>query len=332
VENDSSISHSKRRPVSVAALWLLPIGILLVEAALRLMPGGFLVRTLQLRMHEIVTLPAPKLQIMGDSVTEGIIAGNLAKALNLPVDQVGNYCLPGTSPMFAYFTLRRELAAGRVPGRILFAPHPANLEEPMVDRFMGRFATTTESLELLRHGVTLPVWLFGEACRDSVAMRNREEFRLAVTQGDFGFFTTLHKPAVSVLNSRIPVVQPLPGQPLAVNPADFPAQLSTPFSVDRVNAAYIDAFCDLAAAHGIRVTWVTVPVIDLYKERAMAAGGEAAYQAYLDGLVARHPNVSLLHRQLEVYPDTCFFDPWHLNHYGEDRFTAEVAAALKAAP
>ncbi len=334
MENDSSISPSKKtkRPVSLRALWLLPIGILLVEAVLRLMPDGFLVRTLQLRMREIVTLPAPRVQIMGDSVTEGIIAANLAKALDLPVDQVGNYCLPGTSPMFAYFTLQRELAARRTPGRILFAPHPANLEEPMVDRFMGRFATTPESLDILRHGVTPPVWLFGEACRLSIAMRNREEMRLAVTQGDLDFFQTLHKPAVSVLNSRIPVIQPLPGAPLAVSPADFPAQLSAKFSVDAVNAAYIDAFCDLAASHGIPVSWVTVPVIGLFKERAMAGGGEAAYQAYLDGLVARHPNVTLLHRQLEVYPNTCFFDPWHLNRYGEDRFTAEVAAALKAAP
>jgi hypothetical protein len=160
-------------------------------------------------------------------------------------------------------------------------------------------------------------------------MRNREEFRLAVTQGDLGFFQTLRKPAVSVLNSRTEVVAPIAGPALALRPADFPAQLSAPFSIDRVNAGYIDAFCDLAAAHGIPVTWVTVPVIELFKERAMSGGGEQAYQAWLDGLAARHPNVTLLHRQLEVYPDNCFSDPWHLSRYGQTRFTAEVAATLR---
>ncbi len=335
MENNSSTSHFKepaapRKPaVSPRALWLLPIGILLVEAALRLMPNGFMERTLHTRMAEIVTLPAPRVQIMGDSVTAGINAANLAEAAGLPPDTVANYSLPGASPMFAYFTLRRELAAGRVPSRILFAPHPANLETPMIDRFMGRFATAGESMEILLHGVTLPDWLFGAACRASIAMRDREEMRLAVTQGDFGFFQTLRKPAVSVMVSRTKITPPAtPPPPLALKPADFPAQLSAPFSVDRVNAACIDAFCQLADQHGIEVDWVTVPVIGLFKQRAMDSGGEARFQAWLDALAARHPNVKLLRRQLEVYPDNCFVDPWHLNSYGALRFSRELGAAL----
>jgi hypothetical protein len=336
VENNSSTSHFKEpaspraRPVSIRALWLLPAGILLVEAALRLMPDGFMVRTVRARMAEIVSLPAPRVEIMGDSVTAGINAASLADAAGLPVDTVGNYSLPGTSPVFAYFTLRRELAAGRVPGRILFAPHPANLETPMIDRFIGRFGTAEECAELLTHGVTLPDWLFGAACRASVAMRNREEFRAAVTEGNFGFFRTLRTPAVSVMVSRTKLAAPsTPPPPLAVAPADFPAQLSARFFVDRVNAGYIDRFCELAESHGIPVAWVTVPVIGLFRDRAMAGEGGGEFQAYLAGLAARHRNVTLVHPGLEVYPDNCFADPWHLNAYGALRFSRELGEALK---
>ena len=173
--------------MSIRALWLLPIAMLLVECAFRLMPQGFMRRTIDERMKEIVTLPVPRLQIMGDSVTAGINAANLAQTAGMPVDEVGNYSLPGTSPVFAYYALKRELATGRTPGRILYAPHPSNLETPMIDRFVGRFGTPQECVGLLFHGVSPPDWLFGLACRMSVAMRDREEFRAALTEGNFGF-------------------------------------------------------------------------------------------------------------------------------------------------
>ena len=333
MENNSSTLHSKeiapgKPATSVKALWLLPLGILLLESGLRLMPVGFMVRTLQVRMAEVVTLPAPRVQIMGDSVTERINAAGVEEAAGLPDGTVANYSLPGTSPVFAYYELRRELATGRVPGRIIMAPHPANLEVAMIDRFIGRFGTMKEDLDLFGHGVTAPEWLFGGLCRASVAMRYREEFRLAVTQGNFGFFETLNYGGVSVMSSRLKIAAPPePPRAPAVSREDFPAQLSARFFVDGVNARYIDALCGLAGARGIEVDWVTVPVIGLFKERAMAQGGESKYQGYLDDLAARHSNVRLVHRELEVYPDNCFSDAWHLNPYGAWKFSRELGAA-----
>ena len=337
--NSSSTLNSRpgQRAVSARALWLLPIGILLVEAALRLMPEGFMERTLDVRMAEIISMPGPRVQIMGDSVAAGgVDAANVAESAGLPTGSVQNYSLPGTSPMFAYFTLQRELAAGRVPGRIIFAPHPGSMKSPKIDRFMGRFATARESVGLLKHGVPLTEWLFGAACRASVAMNEREEFRLAVTQGDFGFFATLMEAGISVHYSQIKITQAAPPKvPVLFTPATIPAELEMPFSVDRINALYIDEFCSLAAKHGIQVAWVTVPVLRIYNEVAMGGAGgagEAKFQAYLDALAARHPNVILLRRKLEVYPDNCFNDPWHLNPYGALLFSRELGKALGGAP
>jgi hypothetical protein len=319
------------KATSVKPLLLLPIAVLLVEVALHFMPQGFMVRTLHARMAEIVSLPAPRVQIMGDSVSAAINSANLAEAAGLPVDAVDNYSLPGTSPVFAYYALRRELAAGRTPEEILYAPHPANLETPMIDRFIGRFGTLEECGELIPHRVTAADWLYGAACRVSIAMRYREEFRAAITEGNFGFFSTLRTPVSSVLVSRTKIAGPTApaGQP-AILASDFPAQLSTPFYLDVINATYIDLFFKLAADNGIKVKWVTMPVTALFNERAMGGSAGATYQSLLNGFVARNANVSLLHREIEVYPDDEFADPWHLNQNGALRFSVELGAELKA--
>jgi hypothetical protein len=315
-------------PTSLKPLLWLPVAVLLVEAALHLLPAGFMVRSVRARMAEILSLPAPRVQIMGDSVSAAINSANLAEAAGLPVDDVDNYSLPGTSPVFAYYALQRELAGGRKPEVILFAPHPANLETPMIDRFIGRFGTARECVDLLGHGVSLSDWLFGAACRVSIAMRYREEFRAAITEGNFGFFTTLRTPVTSVLASRSKITGPVAAGPASAA-SDFPAQLSAEFVLDPVNATYIDLFCDLAAANGIQVKWVTVPVAAPFNERAMGGGAGARYEAFLQGLTQRHPNVTLLHPQIEVYPDDDFADPWHLNQNGTWRFSTELGAALK---
>jgi len=327
-EPDQSQTLAGKRATSIKPLLLLPFAVLLVEAALHLMPAGFMVRTLRGRMAEITTLPVPRTQIMGDSVSAAINSANLAEAAGIPVEEVDNYSLPGTSPVFAYYALRRELAAGRKPEMILYAPHPANLETPMIDRFMGRFGTARECGDLLAHGVTPSDWLFAAACRVSIAMRYREEFRAAITEGNFGFFTTLRTPVSSVLDSRSKITAAVAAKPANLG-SDFPAQLSTRFFVDSVNATYIELFCDLAAANGIKVKWVTMPVTAQFNEKATGGGTGGEYEAFLSGLAQRHANVSLLHPQLEVYSDDEFADPWHLNQNGALRFSTELGAALK---
>jgi hypothetical protein len=318
-----------RRPVTVRPLFLLPIFVVLVEIALRFMPAGYMVRTANARLAEILSLPAPQVQIMGDSVSAAINSANLAEAAGLPAGSVQNYSVPGTSPVFAYYTLKREIDAGRTPATILYAPHPANLETPMVDRFVGRLGAPAEDVDLFRHGVTLPEWLFGACCRASIAMRYREEMRVAFTEGDFGFFTTLRTPTVSVAASQtpIPATVQAANRP-AFSAASFPPQLSTPFFLDPVNRNYIGLFCDLAGSKGIVVCWVTMPVNSTFAGLAMKGQAGEDYENFLTDLAARHANVRLLHPQIEIYPDSDFADPWHLNPHGALKFSTELGVAL----
>src|SRR4051812_1184853 len=125
-------------------LWITLCALIVIEGALHFAPPGYMVNTLHARMHEIVTLDPAPVQIMGDSVSAGIKASVVAEQLDKPAETVSNYSLPGTSPLFAYATLQRQLAAGQTPRVIVYAPHPAHLGAPMSERFLGRFATASE--------------------------------------------------------------------------------------------------------------------------------------------------------------------------------------------
>jgi hypothetical protein len=141
----------------------------------------------------------------------------------------------------------------------------------------------------------------------------------------------------SVTASQQP--QPEPPEPPAreaFRAEDLPPMLFAPFAVQADNARAIDAFCDLAAAHDITVLWVTLPCIPAFTEHWAAGRDEAAYYAYLDSLAQRHRNVTILHRELEAWPDRYFGDARHLNRSGAWRFSrrlgGELAEWLQAHP
>jgi hypothetical protein len=64
----------------------------------------------------------------------------------------------------------------------------------------------------------------------------------------------------------------------------------------------------------------------------MSGDRDERYESYLAGLAARHRNVTLVHTEIEAYPDNCFADPWHLNAYGGLKFSTELGRLLRAKP
>jgi hypothetical protein len=317
-------------------LWLTLCALFTIEGALYFAPAGYMVNTLNARMREIVTREAAPVQIMGDSVSAGIKASVVAEQLGRPATDVSNYSLPGTSPLFVCDTLRRQLAAGRAPHVIVYAPHPAHLGAPMVERYLGRFATADEGLNFARHA-RLSDTLFGALCRISYTLRYREELYGVVTRGDLEFFRTMKKPVdpVAASQQRLPD-PPDPPAREAFRVEDLPPMLFAPFAVQRDNARAIDAFCELAAVHQITVLWVTLPCIPVFTEHWANGPDQTAYYAYLDALAQRHPNVAILHRELEAWPDRYFGDARHLNRAGAWKFSqrlgGELAVWLQAHP
>jgi hypothetical protein len=313
-------------------LWLFIIGVLVIESALRLLPEGFMTRTLQHRAEEIRYLPATPIQLMGDSVSSAVRASLIEQFLGAgPEHEVSNYSLPGTSPMFNYFVLRRQLAAGQAPKLIVFAPHPCTWRDPFVDRFLARFADPGEAMQLARDGAKASDWLYGLLCRASYTLRYREELYLALTQGDTGFFKTWSQPVTSVQNTRAKVTtaELQPQRPnTELDDRNLPPTLTKPIVVDPNNEYYFDQFCSLAARNNIRILWLTLPEAQLFREKFPGPERTAKYAPFVERMRARHSNLYVLSAEIPTLPNDHYMDVWHLNRYGAWVFSEQAAEQL----
>lgn len=317
----------------LTSLWLFLVGFLVIESILRLLPEGAMTRTLRHRTEELLYLPATQIQFMGDSATNAIRVGQIEQYLGLP-HEISNYALPGTTPLFSYFVLQRQIAAGRIPKLIVFAPHPFTWGDSFMDRFLGRFATPWESASMLREGVGLDDWIYGSLCRMSFTLRYREELYMMFTQGDTAFFESWFQQIVSVQNTRAKIedVEKEPEEPLksVLNPHNLPPILSRPITIHPYNEIYLHKFCELAAKHNIRIVWLTLPIPELLAKRIPEEERTAVYNAFVARMNARHPNLFPLSPSISVYPDTHYRDYWHLNAYGAMVFSKRTGEQLAA--
>ena len=319
------------RPVNLTALWLFLVAVLVIESAARLLPEGYMTRTLQHRAEEIRYLPATSIQIMGDSVSSAIRARQIEDILG-PGYEVSNYSLPGTSPMFNYFALRRQLASGHAPKLIVFAPHPCTWSDPFSDRFLARFANPREAMQLLRDGVRFDDWLYGLLCRGSYTLRYREDIYVALNKGDRGFFQTWQKPVSSVQNTsaKVSPAERAPAVPpdRRLDPRQLPPSLTRPIVIHRDNEFYFERFCELAAKHGIKIVWLTLPEAQVFRDEFPGPERTAAYAPFVERMKARHPNLFPISSEIPVLPDSYFSDPWHMNAYGAWTFSNRAGHQL----
>jgi hypothetical protein len=327
VEESSFILPSRPAP-TLRPLPILAVLLAISEIAANFLPEAQATRSLRFRVREMVTLPAPGLQIMGDSVAAGLPAAVIETPIRSRGLPVSNYALQGTSPLFAEYVLQRQIAAGRIPKAIIYAPHAANLGAPMLDRFLGRFARPDEALDLLRHGAPPSDWLFGELCKVSYTLRYREELHATLVEGRTDFFHSWYSPVRSVELSRIPQSLPEPRPSRPFSSADISPILARPLSIAPVVRASIDRFCDLAASRQVRIFWVSMPMPS--SVASPENPGKRIYADYLKELAQRHPNVTLLYPQIDVLPDSDFTDPWHMTDRTAWLFAQTIGDILAA--
>ena len=142
-----------RRDAGLSAMALLAGAVVVIEAGLGLWgPECTLVKEYRQVIARAMREPAPDLLIMGDSVARGsILAGVVAEQLG-PELSARNDAMQGTGPEVAYFTLKRELDAGKVPKAVLYAPSPHTFASTRMHIAAGGFCTWPEVIDLLRSG------------------------------------------------------------------------------------------------------------------------------------------------------------------------------------
>ncbi len=316
---------------SLTAVWLFIIGVLVIETCLRVLPENSMTRTLKHRSEEILYLPPTRIQFMGDSATNAVRVSLIEQFLG-GEHQLSNYALPGTTPLFSYFVLKRQIAANRTPKLIVFAPHPFTWGDPFMDRFLGRFASPAEAGSMLKDGVQMDDWLYGNLSRMSYTLRYREELYKLLTQGDTTFIESWKQQIVSVQNTRAKIaneeVKPEEPTSSVLNAGNLPPILSKPIAIHPYNEIYLDKLCELAAAHGIRIVWLTLPIPELLAKRIPEKERTAVYSDFIARMSAKHKNLFPLSPSISTYPDAYYRDPWHLNSYGSWVFSQRTGQQL----
>jgi len=288
--------------------------VVLVETMLSFLPDNAVVQ----RFHASHIPPeSPDWLVMGDSVAAGgIIASELSDCLDH--QYVFNAAIPATGPAFSYFILQRDLAAGRMPKAIIYAPSPHTFASQSLTLLVGGYCHWKEIGEILGTGIKIPETAYGILCKVSYSLRNREQI------------SSLFKNKVAHdVQEEYAGDTPLPMRPAnrhyALN--DVLPILKKPFTVRSFNRLMLGKFLALARQNHIRVYWVTMPVLSVVHEGREPYDFDRDYQTFLAGLQKQY-GIIVVQKDFPILDDQSFSDSLHLSPPAAIKFTQYLGTKL----
>jgi hypothetical protein len=233
---------------------------------------------------------------------------------------VFNAAIPATGPAFSYFILEREVAAGKIPKAIIYAPSPHTFASQREALLVGGFCTWPEIGEVLATRTRFSEAVYGILCKISYSLRNREVigsfFKSRVArevQDEYALKTPV---GTDPAPRRFTVAQVLP-------------VLKKPFAVRKFNDLMLGKFLKLARANHIPVYWVTMPVLPAVYESRKPFHFDRDYQAFLAELQDRY-GIQVVQKEFLLLDDHDFVDSLHLNRPAAENFTRYLGNKLTA--
>ena len=307
------------RPFAWAALI-----VLLAELAGRvLLPPAQLDRAFAVGRQRVEELPAPPVQLMGDSVVAGGVFADLIGSAELGVR---NDAVQATTPVHTYFLFKRELESGRRPQYLLLAHHPRTFETVRVPALIASFARWSEVPDIVWTAGGNRDASYGVLTKVSHLLRHRDELRALLTRADT---TWMDEPATSHLSAEERIAayvkqQQQPDFRLAPPSPQYIELQRRPFTVSQQNDIYFRRLLALAKREQIPVYWVHVPVSPQVRDLRASTGHDAAFKEYLQQFV-KSGELSVLGAGPLVLPADHFDDWSHVNTAGAIRFSCHIA-------
>jgi hypothetical protein len=124
------------------------------------------------------------------------------------------------------------------------------------------------------------------------------------------------------------VVPSFPGR--VFNPDDH-QRLAFPrrWTPDRVNAAYVRRFLELAAANGVTVYWLIPPVHPAVQASGEASGFDDRYVAFVKQQQERFPGLVVLDGRHANYDPAVFLDADHLGREGAYALSQDLGGLFR---
>ena len=270
----------------------------------------------------------------GDSlVKHGLFPAVVSRSTGRPAYNLA--VAAGPSPI-TYVILRRALDAGARPSAVVFDLKPSLLVGgPKYSlRAFQQVLGPREVLGLARasgNGEFAAGLFLGSLLTSYRARHDVRADVLAALDGKVSRTQTLN--AIGLRNWSVNlganVATPNPGFGGAVPESEHEALLSDRFHPHRVNDQYARATAGLLADRGINAYLLIAPLSPAVTERRRRAGTLAKYEAYVRGLQAKYPGLTVLDASAAGYPASVFVDPIHLDARGASTLSADVAEVLR---
>lgn len=249
-----------------------------------------------------------------------------------------NLAFPGGVFPAHHALLRRLLRTGARPAAVLVDGELLGQDPFQTARAWAELATPAESLELARAGRDASFLARAVVARALPTYRARDEVRAGVLAALSGKTPdTMFQIPVAWRNWRVnggayllaPVDtsrgDPIRDELVRTNyaPGDW--------ACHPVNAGYATRFLDLAEAHGVAVFWLLPPYHPEVQDRRERSGWYPQYVAYLRGLQARYPRLTVVDGRRAGYPPEALGDMTHLNRVGAVAFSDALGRVLRDA-
>jgi hypothetical protein len=306
------------RPFAWAALIL----VVLELAARALLPAAQLDRAFAAGRQRVEQLPAPRVQLMGDSVVAGGVFTGLIGSEELGVRNDG---VQATTPVHTYFMFKSQIENGRRPQYLILAHHPRTFETVRVPALIASFARWSEVPDILWTSGGSRDASYGVLTKGSHLLRHRDQLRALLTRADTAW---LVEPAAKQLSEDERITSYLqqrerPDFRLEAPGTQHIELQRRPFVVSKQNDIYFRRLLALARREQIPVYWVHIPVSPQVRELRASQGHDAGLKEYLQQFVTSG-ELSVLGAGPLVLPADHFEDWSHVNTAGAIRFSCHI--------
>ena len=278
--------------------------------------------------------PRRQVLVFGDSLAKLAVAPALVQAGS--GRSTYNLAVCGGQAPSSYFLLRRALESGARPSAILvdFFPRlmqlgprhtltwPALLEprEALDLAWVARDPDLFASIELCR---VLPTF------RARLGVRSSLFAALDGRPNSWGSDTpAFRRNWKKNLGAQIMPCGANPDTNFVKVRQDFYSDLK----FDPVNLAFMERFLALAASRSIPVYYLVTPLKPGLQAECERTGIDAAYEAFLRDIQARHANVVIVDGRRASYDPAVFHDPLHLGREGAWAFSTAMGDLLRRHP
>jgi hypothetical protein len=270
----------------------------------------------------------------GDSLAKhGVVPRVIERRLGV---SAYNLAISGGSPAAAYILLRRVLDSGGRPTAVLvdFKSRILSVDPRRLGEGILALPNMTEAVELCREFRDARFASKQLVSRLLTSYRDRYGIRSVVWSWvDPGRSSSYVSPAPfernwrrnqgAQLNAKNPVAASPEGPP------DVAGFLLPHWQCDPRNQAQVLKFLELAADHGLRVYWLLPPIHPKVQSWRDQKNADAAYERFVQGMLARFPNVQVVDARHARYGADLFVDSVHLDRDGAVAFTEQVAEHLR---